>query len=55
MSENKLIKKMFEDQSTLITNLLEDKGKMEAAAHIKKDNDKLRDINRKLKRYTVIL
>lgn len=55
MSENKAIKLKMEEQSNLMAKMLENSGKMEATIHIKKENDKLKDINRKLKRYTAIL
>ena len=55
MSENKVIKAKMEEQTNIIARMLGDSGKMEATLQIKKENDKLKDINRKLKRYTAIL
>lgn len=55
MSENKVIKAKMEKQSNLISRMLENSEKTEVTLHISKENDKLKDINRKLKRYTTVL
>lgn len=55
MGENKVIKAKMEEQSNMIARMLENSDKTEATLQIKKENDKLKDINKKLKRYTAIL
>lgn len=55
MGENKALKARLAQQASTIAGLALEEGRVAAAAGIRRENEKLREINRKLKRYTGVL